>query len=185
MIREEVILPFMLLSGCFNAEFGPLEHGLGSCTSLHLIASWVVTWQLIQQGNAMWCIPIIEGARGGDLLLLLGTWGSSSIWHPFLLIARSTGEWVLYKDEKENNSNSRISGGVNAINSAARKPILCYGERRDHSSTGLFAQARSIDFLIPAVCIDFVISFTVEPILNSWHIFNGNSCGRWKPRSQE
>lgn len=28
LIRGELILLFMLLSGCFNAEFGPLEHSL-------------------------------------------------------------------------------------------------------------------------------------------------------------
>ena len=84
----------------------------------------------------------------------------------------------MYEDEREDNGNTRASGRVRAINSAARKPILRYGERRDHSSTGLFAQARSIDFLILALCIDFVISVTVDYILNSRHVLSRNSCGR-------
>ena len=82
------------------------------------------------------------------------------------------------KMKGEDNGNTRASGGVRAITSAARKPVLCYGERRDHSTTGLFSQARSIDFLIPAVCIDFVISVTVDHILNSRHVLSRNSCGR-------
>lgn len=74
---------------------------------------------------------------------------------------------------------TRASGGVRAINSAATKPILCFGEWRDHSSMGLFAQTHSIDFLIPAACIDFVISANVDHILNSRHVLSSNSCGRW------
>lgn len=96
-------------------------------------------------------------------------------------------------------SGSRVaSGGERAP--AAREPILCYWEMRDHSSTYLFAQVHSIDFLILAVSIDFVISVimnhilnsghvlstvTVEHILNSRCVLNKNSYGRWMPMSQE
>lgn len=43
-------------------------------------------------------------------------------------------------------ANTVASGGQRAP--AAREPILCYWKMRDHSSTHLFAQAHSIDFLI-------------------------------------
>lgn len=86
---------------------------------------------------------------------------------------------MVFEDARECNGNTRASGGARAINSAAMKPNLCCGERRDHSSTGLFAQARSIDFLIPATCIDFVISVNVDHILNSRRVLRSNSCGRW------
>lgn len=85
----------------------------------------------------------------------------------------------MYEDEREYSGNTRASEGVRAINCAATKPLPCCGERRDHSSTGLFAQARSIDFLIPAACIDFVISVNVVHILNSRRVLSSNSCGRW------
>lgn len=81
---------------------------------------------------------------------------------------------MVYEGKREDNGNTRASGVVRAVNSAVRKPILSYGERRDHSSTGLFAQACSIDFLILAVCIDFVISVTVDHILNSRHVLSRN-----------
>lgn len=84
----------------------------------------------------------------------------------------------MYEDEREDNGSTGVSGGVRAVNSAARKPVLCCGERRDHSSAGLFAQACSIDFLILAVCIDFVISIAVHHVLNSRHVPSRNSCGR-------
>lgn len=86
---------------------------------------------------------------------------------------------MVFKDVREYNGNTRASGGVRAINNAATKPILCCGERRDHSSTGLFSKAHSIDFLIPAACIDFVISVNVDHILNSRRVLSSNSCGRW------
>lgn len=57
-------------------------------------------------------------------------------------------------------------------------------EKEEITAT-LIAQARSIDFLLLAVCIDFVIQVTADHILNSRHVFSRNSCGRGKPGSQE
>lgn len=87
--------------------------------------------------------------------------------------------------------NTVASGGQWAP--AAREPILCYWEMRDQSSTHLFAQAHSTDFLILAVSTDSVTSvmdhilnsghvlstFTVEHVSISRCVLNKNSYGGW------
>lgn len=183
LIRGELILPFMLLSGCFNAEFGPLEHSLGQ---LHKTIPNCEPCCDLTAHSTGWCNVVYPYPRRRRPPLVTGYMEEAPEFGMlFSPQPDPLASWVVYEDEREDNGNTRGSGRVRAINSAARKPILCYGERRDHSSTGLFAQARSIDFPIPAVCIDFVISVTVYHILNSRHVLSRNSCGRWKPGSQE
>lgn len=149
----------------------------GSCTRQHLIVSHVLTWQIIQWPcNVMFPYP-----RRRRPPLLTGFVEEALEFDSFLPTTRSTGEWEVYADEQED---TRASRGVEAINSAARKPVLCYGERRDHSSAGLFVQAHFIDFLILAACIDFVTSVTVDSILNPRHVLGRNSCGRLEPKCQ-